>query len=40
MESNLLANMPKEVNGVTYERYPVKTHLIHIKEPLEPIIEK
>lgn len=40
MDSNLLANMPKEVNGTNYDRYPVKTHLIHIKEELNPILEK
>jgi hypothetical protein len=40
MDSNLLANKPRDVEGVTYERYPVKTHLIHIKEELNPIIEK
>ncbi len=29
-----------EVNGEKYERIPIKTHKIHIKEPYEPIIEK
>ena len=28
------------VRGVDYERIPVKTHLIHIKEPLEPVFDE
>jgi len=28
------------VDGITYERLPVRTHIIHIKEPLEPVLEK
>jgi hypothetical protein len=31
---------PYTLNGNTYQRIPVKTHLIHIKEPLMPIIQK
>jgi hypothetical protein len=31
---------PYSLNGKTYQRIPVKTHLIHIKEPLMPIIQK
>jgi hypothetical protein len=27
------------VHGAEYERIPVKTHLIHIKEPLPPVID-
>jgi hypothetical protein len=30
----------KEVEGLKYQRHPVKTHLVQIKEPLLPIIEK
>ncbi len=30
----------KEVNGTTYERICVKTHMIHIKEEFDPLIEK
>ena len=29
-----------KIDNMHYERIPVKTHLIHIKEPLLPIIEK
>jgi len=29
-----------KIDNIRYERIPVKTHLIHIKEPLLPIIEK
>jgi hypothetical protein len=28
------------VDGLTYERLPVRTHIIHIKEPMEPVLEK
>lgn len=28
------------VDGVRYERIPVRTHLIHIKEPLGPVIDR
>lgn len=28
------------VNGKVYERYPVKTHFLHISEELNPVIEK
>jgi hypothetical protein len=28
------------VAGVTYERLPVRTHIIHIKEPLEPVMKQ
>ena len=28
------------VGGVEYERIPVQTHLIHIKEPLEPVFDQ
>lgn len=31
---------PITINDTTYQRIPVKTHMIHIKEPLSPIIEK
>jgi hypothetical protein len=31
---------PVEVNGSTWERTLVKTHLVHIKEPLEPLLEE
>lgn len=30
----------KEVNGANYERICVKTHMIHIKESFDPLIEK
>lgn len=30
----------KEINNVTYERICVKTHMIHIKEEFNPLIEK
>jgi hypothetical protein len=29
-----------EVRGVEWERLPVQTHLIHIKEPLEPVLTR
>lgn len=29
-----------EIDGQKYERIPVKTHLIHIKESIDPILEK
>ncbi len=29
-----------EINNQKYERIPVKTHMIHIKESIEPIIEE
>jgi hypothetical protein len=28
------------VQGITYERLPVRTHIIHIKEPLEPVMQQ
>jgi hypothetical protein len=28
------------VRGVAWERHPVQTHLLHIKEPLEPVLER
>jgi len=28
------------VQGVDYERIPVRTHLIHVKEPLEPVLDE
>ena len=28
------------VDGVDYERVPVQTHLLHIKEPLEPVFDE
>ena len=30
----------KPCTGVDYERIPVQTHLIHIKEPLEPVFDE
>ncbi len=30
----------KQVNNIGYERICVKTHMIHIKEELDPLIEK
>ncbi|MDP2587483.1 MAG: hypothetical protein Q8P33_01750 [bacterium] len=30
---------PKTVNGATYLRIPIKTHLIHIKEDINPLIK-
>ncbi|HWS45289.1 MAG TPA: F420-0--gamma-glutamyl ligase [Acidimicrobiia bacterium] len=30
----------REVGGVRYERIPVQTHLIHIKEPLDPVFDE
>jgi F420-0:gamma-glutamyl ligase len=30
----------RNAGGVDYERIPVQTHLIHIKEPLEPVFEQ
>ncbi len=30
----------REVNNVAYERLCVKTHMIHIKEEFDPLIEK
>jgi hypothetical protein len=35
-----LKTLPIEVKGIKYDRIPVKTHLIYIKEPLGPVIEK
>jgi hypothetical protein len=36
-----MTNMPtRSVRGVDYERIPVRTHLIHIKEPLEPVFDE
>ncbi|MBD3329258.1 hypothetical protein GF357_02075 [Candidatus Dojkabacteria bacterium] len=32
--------IPITIRNIAYNRYPVKTHLIHIKEPLEPLIKK
>lgn len=32
--------IPITVDGKTYTRIPIKTYLIHIKEPIEPIIKK
>jgi hypothetical protein len=29
-----------EVDGVKYERIPVATHMIHIKEPYDPLMDK
>ncbi len=40
MDSKELKNLPIEVNGFKYDRFPVQTHLIHIKEELDPVIEK
>ena len=30
----------KEINNIAYERICVKTHMIHIKEAFDPLIEK
>jgi hypothetical protein len=30
----------KKARGVSYERIPVQTHLIHIKEPLAPVFDE
>lgn len=30
----------REINNIAYERICVKTHLIHIKEEFDPLIEK
>ena len=30
----------RRVQGVDYERIPVRTHLIHVKEPLEPVLDE
>ena len=30
----------REVNNTAYERICVKTHMIHIKEEFDPLIEK
>ena len=30
----------RRAQGVDYERIPVQTHLIHIKEPLEPVFDE
>jgi hypothetical protein len=36
-----MTNVPtRRVDGVEYERFPVRTHLIHIKEPLEPVFDE
>jgi hypothetical protein len=32
--------MARRVQGVDYERIPVRTHLIHIKEPLEAVLDE
>ncbi len=29
-----------EVQGCSWERIPVETHLVHVKEPLEPLFDK
>jgi hypothetical protein len=31
---------PVTVDGVKWERHPVHTHLIHVKEPLEPVMAR
>lgn len=31
--------IPIKIRNIDYKRYPVRTHLIHIKEPLDPIIK-
>ena len=36
----MLSNPIIEVEGVKYERIPIKTHVIHIKEDFMPVIEK
>ncbi|MFO0704404.1 MAG: F420-0--gamma-glutamyl ligase [Candidatus Andersenbacteria bacterium] len=28
------------IDGTTYDRFPIKTHLIHIKEDINPLLEK
>ena len=30
----------REIDGIAYERVCVKTHMIHIKEEFDPLIEK
>ena len=30
----------REINNVAYERICVKTHMIHIKEEFDPLVEK
>ncbi|NTU47286.1 F420-0--gamma-glutamyl ligase [Candidatus Roizmanbacteria bacterium] len=40
LQPNTEKVLEKEVNGICYERLPVKTHLAKIKEPLYPFIEK
>jgi hypothetical protein len=36
-----MTNVPaRRAGGVDYERIPVRTHLIHIKEPLEPVFDE
>lgn len=32
-----MKSLPITVNSINYERYPIKTHLIHIKEPIDDV---
>lgn len=38
--SRTLISPVRTVDGLRYERVPVRTHLIHVKEPLEPVIAR
>lgn len=38
--ANEWLNLEREVSGEIYQRFPVKTHIIHIKEDLTPIFDE